>query len=106
MNTQLSARELLHHIHTCHEARTRGSERERWNWILISEISFQIKSQLGVEINIRLPYSGECRVDICYLTTPLLHAAVEKAVEDEEAGAGQQVDEDHAEPGKKYLEFL
>ena len=39
------------------------------------------------------------------ISTPLLHAAVEKAVEDEQAGAGQQVDEDHAEPCKKYLEF-
>ena len=40
-----------------------------------------------------------------HLSTPLLHAAVEQAVEDEQAGAGQQVDEDHAEPCKKYLEF-
>ena len=32
--------------------------------------------------------------------THLLHAAVEQAVEDEQAGAGQQVDEDHAEPWK------
>ena len=37
--------------------------------------------------------------------THLLHAAVEQAVEDEQAGAGQQVDEDHAKPCKKYLEF-
>ena len=87
---------------------SRGREApsgERWNWILISEISFQIKSQLGVKIDIRLPYSRECRIDIYHLTTPLLHAAVEQAVEDEQAGAGQQVDEDHAEPCKKYLEF-
>ena len=38
-------------------------------------------------------------------STPLFHAAVEKAVEDKKAGAGQQVDEDHSKPGKKKLEF-